>query len=380
MTFDDLRSHFPHTEHQTYLNHAAVSPMSRPVREAIDAYVGERHGADPEAPVENFESFLPVIQETKDRVATVLGTESNRVEFVPNTSAGLNVLARGLEWQAGDRIAVPDGAFPTNVYPFLNLEAEGVKVDFVPTEEGAYTVEDVANTLQPETRLLSLSWVHFLSGFRADLEALGALCEAHDILFCVDAIQGLGALQIDVEAANIDFLAAGGHKWLMAAQGIGVLYCDEALQDRLRPPTGWLHGPVDWEHLDDYALTFHDDARRFRTGTLNSMGVAALHAALGLHLDVGAESCEERVLELSTTLADELGARGLPRYGTDDPSHASGIVTVEPERPEALFEHLKEHGITGAFRNRKLRLAPTYYNDQSDLRAVLRALDAFETP
>ena len=377
MTRAELRSHFPHTRHQTYLNPAAVSPMSRPVREAIDAYVGERHGADPEAPIENFESFLPVIQETKDRVATVLGTESSRVEFVPNTSAGLNVLARGLDWEAGDRIAVPDGAFPTNVYPFLNLEAEGVEVDFVPTDEGAYTVEDVADTLRPETRLLSVSWVHFLSGFRADLEALGALCEAHDILFCVDAIQGLGALQVDVEAAGIDFLTAGGHKWLMAAQGIGVLYCDEALQDHLRPPTGWLHGPVDWEHLDDYTLTFHDDARRFRTGTLNSVGVAALHAALGLYLDAGPEWCEARVLDLSATLTDELAARGLPRYGTDAPAHASGIVTVEPDAPDALFDHLKEQGITGALRNRKLRLAPTYYNDESDLAAALEAVDSF---
>lgn len=378
MTLNALRDHFPHTEHQTYLNHAAVSPMSRPVREAIDAYVAERHGADPGAPIANFESFQPVIEETKGRVAELLATDAHRIEFVPNTSAGLNVLARGLDWEAGDRIAVPDGAFPTNVYPFLNLEEQGVSVDFVPTDEGGYTVEDVEDTLRPETRLLSVSWVHFLSGFRADLEALGALCDEHDILFCVDAIQGLGALQIDVDAAGIDFLAAGGHKWLMAAQGVGVLYCDEDLQDRIRPPTGWLHGPVDWEHLDEYDLTFHDDARRFRTGTLNSVGVAALHAALGLYLDVGPAWCEERVLDLSTTLGDELTDRGFSRYGTNDPAHASGIVTVEPDDPEALFGHLKERRVTGAVRNRKLRFAPTYYNNASDLQVVLEAVDSFQ--
>ena len=223
MTIDALRAHFPHTEHQTYLNHAAVSPMSRTVREAIDAYVAERHGADPSAPIENFDAFQSVMAETKERAAGVLGTDPGRVEFVPNTSAGLNVLARGLEWAEGDRIAVPDGTFPTNVYPFLNLEDQGVAVDFVPTDEGAYTVDDVEATLHPETRLLSVSWVHFLSGFRADLDALGALCETHDVLFCVDAIQGLGALRLDVEAAGIDFLASGGHKWLLAAQGVGLL-------------------------------------------------------------------------------------------------------------------------------------------------------------
>jgi len=376
MTLAALRNHFPHAEHQTYLNHAAVSPMSRPVREAIDAYVAERHGAKPDAPIENFESFQPLMAETKERAAEVLGTDPGRVEFVPNTSMGLNVLARGLDWQAGDRIAVPNGAFPTNVYPFLNLEDQGVQVDLVPTEEGTYTVEDVAATLRPETRLVSVSWVHFLSGFRADLEALGALCNEHDVLFCVDAIQGLGALQIDVEAAGIDFLATGGHKWLMAAQGVGLLYCDESLQDRLQPPTGWLHGPVEWENLDDYEITFHDDARCFRTGTLNSVGIVALHAALGLYLEAGPEWCEKRVLDLSTTLADELSDCGLPRYGTDAPARASGIVTVEPENPEAVYEHLKARNITGAVRNRKLRFAPTYYNNRSDLQAVLHAVEA----
>jgi len=377
MTVDELRAHFPHTDHQTYVNHAAVSPMSRPVKAAIDEYVAERHGADPDAPIANFEAIQPLMVEGKERAARVLGTTAERIEFIPNTSTGLNVLAQGLDWTAGDRIALPDGAFPTNVYPFLNLEEEGVDVDFVPTDEGAYTLDDIEQTLRPETRLLSVSWVHFLSGFRADLEAIGELCDAHDVLFCVDAIQGLGALQIDVEAAGIDFLAAGGHKWLMATQGIGLLYCDAALQDRLRPPTGWLHGPVDWEHLDRYELTFHDDARRFRTGTLNSAGVAALHAALGLHLNAGPAWCEEQVVDLSTTLATELAERGLRRYGTSDPQHASGIVTIAPEEPDVLFEHLAAHDITAAVRNRKVRFAPTYYNNTSDLRHVLDAVDSF---
>ena len=376
---ETLRAHFPHVDHQTYVNHAAVSPVSRPVREAVDAYLDDRHGAGPNAAIENFDAVAPTMVEAKERAATILGAAPERVEFVPNTSTALNVLAQGLDWHEGDRIAVPDGAFPTNVYPFLNLERKGGTVDFIPTEEGGYTLDDIERTLQPETRLLSVSWVHFLSGFRVDLEAVGELCAAHDVIFCVDAIQGLGALTLDVEAADIDFLAAGGHKWLMGMQGAGLLYCDETLQDQIHPPTGWLHGPVDWEHLDRYDLTFHDDARRFRTGTLNTAGVVALHAALGLYQEAGPAWCEKRVLDLSTTLADELAARGLPRYGTDAPAHASGIVTVAPDEPEALYEHLKGHDITAALRNRKVRFAPTYYNDETDLRQVLDAVDAFNS-
>jgi selenocysteine lyase/cysteine desulfurase len=377
MTSEALRSHFPHLEHQTYLNHAAVSPVSTRVRDAIEAFLGARHGATPEAPIENFEAFRPVLRRAKERAARVLGAEASQVDFVPNTSAGLNLLTRGLDWTAGDRIAVPDGSFPTNVYPFQNLEAEGVAVDFIPTTEGRFTPADVEATLRPSTRLVSVSWVHFLSGFRADLKAIGALCDAEDVLFCVDAIQGLGALQVDVQEAQIDFLAAGGHKWLMATQGIGIVYCRDALQAALRPPAGWLHGPVDWAHLDEYALTFHDDARRFRTGTLNSVGIAALDAALGLYLELGPDWCEDNVLDRARTLRTALRRRGLPLYGPADPARGSGIVTAAPERPQALFEHLQAHDVTGALRNRKLRLSPTYYNDETDLQVVLDALDAF---
>mgnify|MGYP006285698989 CR=1 FL=1 len=378
MTLESLRSFFPHLDHQTYLNHAAVGPVSTRVREAIDDYLAERHGARPDAPIANFEEFQPVMQRAKERAAQVLGSAARQVEFVPNTSAGLNLLTRGFDWQEGDRVAVPDGSFPTNVYPFQNLAAEGVSVDLIPTEEGAYSLSAIEETLRPETRVLSVSWVHFLSGFRADLEAIGALCEAEDVLFCVDAIQGLGALQLDVEAAQIDFLAAGGHKWLMATQGVGVVYCRDALRDRLRPPAGWLHGPVDWEHLGDYDLTFHDDARRFRTGTLNAVGIVALDAALGLYLEAGPARCEARVRALAEALGDALEARGVRRYGRRDPAHASGIVTVAPDAPGALHEHLQAHAVTAALRNRKVRFAPTYYNNEADLQAVLHAADTFD--
>lgn len=376
MTVDALREHFPHTDHRLYLNHAATGPISRPVRAAIDRYLDERQGAGPDAPVENFAQFQPVMERAKKRIARLLHTAPARVEFAPNTSTALNVLARGLDWQKGDRIAVPGCEFPANVYPFLNLESEGVTVDFVPTEAGTFTLDAIEETLQPETRLLTLSWVQFLSGFRADLEAIGRLCDAHDVLFCVDAIQGLGALELDVEACGIDFLACGGHKWLMATQGIGLLYCTEALQDRLDPLAGWLHGPVDWEHLDQYELTFHDDARRFRLGTTNNVGIAALDAALGLYFDAGPAWCETQVRARARQLADGLDALGLPRYGSTDPAHQAGIVTVAPDDPEALAEHLAAQDITVALRNRKVRFAPTYYITEQEIDMVLEAVEA----
>ena len=377
MTPSDLRTHFPHTEHGVYVNHAATSPLSRPVMDAMDGYFSERHGASPDDPIDNFERFMPVIAEARDRAARLLGSTADRVAFMPNTSSALNVLADGLDWQSGDRIAVPACEFPTNVYPFLNLERGGVSVDFIPDDEGTFTLDAIEATLTPDTRLLTVSWVQFLSGFRVDLEAIGALCDAHDVLFCVDAIQGLGALEIDVEAAGVDFLAAGGHKWLMATQGIGLLYCTADVQERLRPPAGWLHGPVDWENLSEYDLQFHPEARRYEIGTRNNAGIAALHAALGLYLDAGPAWCEQQVRARAQQLADGFAALGLTHYGPRNPARRAGIVTVRVNEPDALFDHLKAQGITAALRNRLVRFAPTYYNTPEDMDAVLAAVDAF---
>jgi selenocysteine lyase/cysteine desulfurase len=373
MTLSELRNLFPHTHQTVYLNHAAIGPLSRRVMDALGQYLDERH----QSHVENWFDFQQVLDETCRRIATLIGTTADRVEFASNTSMGLNVLAQGFPWQPGDRIAVPGCEFPANVYPFLNLQHRGVEVDFIPHHQGTFTVADVEAVLTPRTRLLTVSAVQFLSGFRADLAALGTLCRDRGVFFCVDAIQALGALRVDVEACGIDFLACGGHKWLMAEPGIGFLYLHPRTLERLHPWAGWLHGPVDWDHLDRYELAFHPDARRFRTGNVNCMGVAALHAALGLYAEVGHAWAEAQVLARVQQLADGLARMGLVRFGSEALDHASGIVTVQHPRPEAAFEYLKQRGIRIALRNRLLRFAPTWYNNEEEIETTLHTLNAF---
>lgn len=371
MTLDALRQLFPHTQATIYLNHAATGPHSVSVVDALHGSIEDRHrGA-----IENFEAFMPVLDATRERLATLVGAAPATVELAPNTSYALNVLAEGLDWQPGDRIALPACEFPANVYPFLHQQRKGVEVDFIPHRDGVLRLDDIAAALTPQTRLLTLSWVQFLSGFRTDLEAVGRLCRERDVLFCVDAIQGLGALRLDVERCGIDFLACGGHKWLMAPQGVGFLYVRPSLMERLTPMAGWLHGPVDWERFFDYELAFHPDARRFWLGTLNSLGVVGLHAALGLYQKAGPAWCERQVLDRAHQLAEGLDALALERYGTDDPAHASGIVTVRHAEADAVFAYLKERGVTASVRNRMLRFAPTYYNSPGE---IDRALDLLQ--
>ena len=375
MTLEALRAQYPHTTDQIYLNHAATGVLSRRAVAAIDDFVRDRHGLN----IENYLTFAPVIDRTLGQIADVLGTDASRVEFVPNTSAGLSILAEGLNWREGDRIAVPACEFPANVYPFLNLRDRGVEVDFIPHNDGRFSLEDIERTLTARTRLLSISWVQFLSGFRIDLKAVSALCRKHDVLLAVDAIQGLGALTLDVEDAGIDFLSSGGHKWLMGMQGLGFIYVSPRIQEQIRPAAGWLHGPVDWERLFDYELRFHDDARRFRLGTLNGVGIAALNATLDLYLESDPRGCEQRLLSTTALLAERLDALGLEPYGREaGEAPLSGIITYKHAAADQLARFLTSKSISVSVRNGLVRFAPSYYHTDEEVDIVAARVAEFQ--
>ena len=376
MTPDAYRAQFDLAPELSYLNYAAMGVVSRRAREAVEGYLVERAGANPE----NYVDRQPEIDRARARAAALVGADARNVEFVTNTSVGINVVVQGLDWRPGDRVAVPGCEFPTNLLPWLALNRKGVSVDLIPHREGTFTVEDVAAALRPETRVLAVSWVQFLSGFRVDLAALGALCRARDVLFCVDGIQGLGALQIDAPALNIDVLATGGHKWLCAMQGCGFVYVADRVMDDLDPVRGWLNGPVDWDDLEHTPRTLHDTAERFRMGTLPTAQVLALDAALGLHGERGAGAIEAAVLGHAGRLADGFERLGLARYGSGDASHASGIVTLTVDDPEGLHAHLASRGVQVAVRSRRVRFAPHAHTRDADVDRALDGVAEFVRP
>ncbi len=368
-----LRAQFPHTRRSIYLNHASTAPLSRAVTEAVAQYAEQRQSTC----IENYFAFAPIVQQTRERLATVLGARAEQIGFVQNTSQGLSLLAEGLDWRPGDRVAVPRCEFPANVHPFLHLERRGVAVDFIEHHESTFTLEAVARSLTPRTRVLSVSWVQFLSGYRADLAALSALCKERGVLLCVDAIQGAGALRMNVEALGIDFLACGAQKWMMALQGIGFVYAAPSLAEQLLPSVGWLHGPVNWDDLLDYDMQPYRDARRFEAGTANDIGIAALWAALGLYLEAGMAWCEAAVLANARRLGEELAALGWQRYGAAGAEHASGIVSFRHPEAPAVYAQLQAAGISISVRNNLLRFSPTYYNDAAELERAVEAAAAY---
>ena len=299
MTPAAFRAHFPHTERMVYLDHAGIGPLPRPAAAAVRAFLDERGVTNPN----NYWDTAPTIERARARAAELMGAPAGRVEFAPNTSYALNVLALGYPWRPGDRVAVPACEFPANLHPWLQLRPRGVSVDLIAHTRGVVTVEDVERALTPETRVVAVSWVQFLSGSRLDLAALAELVHARGALLAVDAMQGLGALALDAPAAGVDFLACGAQKWLLGLQGAAFFYVTEALQDRLVPVRGWMNGPVDWDDFFAVSDALHPDATRFRVGTLAAAPLVALDASLGLLLELDRDEAERHVLALAARLA-----------------------------------------------------------------------------
>ncbi len=349
------------------MNHAAVSPLSRRVSEAVSQYL-QRCAIEE---IDTYISSLPIAAKTKANLGTLIDAPADRIAFVGNTSDGLNVLASGLEWHAGDRIILNDSEFPSNIVPFINLKRYGVEIDFVETRQGEITAERIEDLITPRTRLVSLSFVQFLSGFRADLDAIGGVCKKHRIIFCVDAIQGLGASPLSVRSAGIDFLSCGGPKWLMGLMGIGFIYVSEELQQRIHQAyAGWTSNRNFFGDFFTYRIDFDETARRYENGTQNFPGIVALSESTSTLLDVGIENIQTRLHLMTDNLIAGIDNAGFDVITPRDRSKRAGIVSFKCPNAGKLFDSLAKENIIVSLREGMIRVSPHFYNSPDEAAAL----------
>ena len=373
MTVSEARELFPHLKtDQIYFNHAAIGPWSSAVVNRISEYVSQRSFTN----VENYKFVLEWNASAKQKLANLICASPERIAWNDNVSNGINILAQGLEWKQGDRIILNDLEFPSNVYPFMNLKKHGVEIDFAKSKDGIVDVDDIAALINNRTKLISISLVQFLTGYRADIEAIGQLCKKHEIIFCVDAIQGTGVVQIDVEKSNIDFLSGGSQKWLMSSQGLSYIYVTEELQNRIRQKNvGWTSVDNAWNLLE-YDLTLKKSADRFQTGTLNSLGIAVFDASLELFQNFGMSNIEKGILSNTKYFVQRLDEIGFPSLlkNVEDKNRA-GIVSFKHERANEIFKELEKRRIFCAVREGMIRFSPHFYNTKEEIEKVVAELE-----
>lgn len=368
------RSEFPVAETTTYLNHAAVSPVPLRTQRAVEALFHEFSHEG----IARFPDWLKRVGEAREGVARLIGADASEVAFVANTSEGVSAVAQSLDWRNGDAVLVPRPDFPANIYPWMHLERRGVRVRFYERKHGRFGVPEVERALAPGTRLLTVSSVDFASGFACDLEALGAFCEEKGLLFFVDAIQGLGALPMDVQRCGIHFLAAGGHKWLLSAMGCGLLFLAKPMQDRLVPDrVGW-RSVRDEMDFDALRLDLKPEAACFEAGSPNLPGIVALGASIELLLEAGADGIRQRILALNDRFCQGLESRGLRVVTSMAEGERSGILCFEPPGdPDALWRYLTENRVSVSQRRGVIRLAPHFYNRAGDVDRFFQVLDRY---
>ncbi len=373
MDVRSARDLFPATRNLVYLNHAASSPSPVPVRDAMIGIVHELSSG----------GFLvgPKIAKMRDsvarRAAELVNGEPESVAVVHNTTHGIRLAAEGLPWREGDNVVCANVEFPANVYPWLSLKSRGVKTRFAREVDARVPIGEVGALVDERTRVVALSFVEFTNGYRNDLVALGELCRQSGALFVVDAIQGLGALSLDVKEARIDLMSSGGHKWLAGPMGVGIAVLSERAMEEITPPfTGWLgvRRPLDFLNYDQQLAP---DAHKFDEGSPNLVGLWGLEAALALILEIGIEAIEARVKELTDLLVAGLEELECEVASPRGPNEWSGIVSFKPPAGTAgeLQKHLCERQIITSLRGDLIRAGCHYWNDESDVEASVAAVE-----
>ena len=374
---EELRRHeFPVTRETIYLAHAGVCPLPRRVFEAIRNYSEAAQFDDQETVMPD--SLLP---QTRQLAARLLQAEPGEIALVGPTSLGLSFVASGLQFRKHDNIVVYFDDYPSNVYPWMALAEKGVQIRFLNIRElGKIRALDVMGQVDEQTRLVALASAHFVAGWRIDIPAIGKFLRERNILFCVDAIQTLGAFPVSVE--HVDFLAADAHKWLLGPCAAGIFYVRKSLQDQLRPPIHGWHNVKCPNYVAQESLVFRADARRYEVGTQNVLGVAGLRAALELVLEVGTENIAAELLRKRVWLAAALQEMGYAVLHGNAPSeNSTSILSFFHPTQEAirLQAKLAAEKIIVSLRTARsgrqyIRLSPHFYNTDAELQRVVELL------
>jgi selenocysteine lyase/cysteine desulfurase len=366
---DDFRRLMPVVSRWAYLDHAAVSPLSQPAADAISAWLRQATSEGDTC----WGEWAAAVENTRRLAAELIHARPSEIALVPNTTFGLNVVARGFPWRAGDNVVAPENEFPSNLYAWMSLADSGVQTRLVPVEQGRLDIQRLIDACDARTRLIAVSWVGYASGWRIDVAELCRAAHERNVLVMLDAIQGLGVFPLDVAKTGVDFLAADGHKWLLGPEGAGIFYLrGEHLPLLKSVQSGWnsVVGRHDFTHIE---WKPREEAARFEGGTQNMVGCMGLGASLEMLRSFGVDSnaspVAEAILKLAGDARTMLLDHGAEVLSPCEPGHDSGILTfrVPGRDPHELRMRCLAMGVALSVRGGGIRMSMHGYNNRDDL-------------
>lgn len=372
----DLSREFTLHSDIAYLNHAAVTPWPSRTVDAVTRFAQENaHFGS-----KNYLQWVAVESRLRSQLQALINAESaDEIALLKNTSEALSVVAFGLPWENGDNIVSLKDEFPSNRIVWEALKNKGVELRCADLDD-KNTEENLFGLVDKKTRLIAISSVQYATGFQLQLEKIGQFCKKNDILFCVDAIQSIGALTFDVQKIQADFVMADGHKWMLGPEGLALFYCRAPLREKLAlQQYGW-HMTDTFTEYDKTDWQPADSARRFECGSPNMLGIHALSASLSLLLEYGMNEVEARVLENTQLMFQHINqSKNLHLLSTQTDGRQSGIATFNHCNAdnEAVFEYLTQQGVMCALRGGGIRFSPHFYTPQEKIIHAIELADAF---
>ena len=375
----DLSDEFPILRHLVFFNHAGVGPISGRAAAAIQKYADQA-----QSKAYYRAGWYARAKGVKKLAARLMGAAGEEeIAFIANTSTGISLVAKGLDWRKGDQVVITNVEYPANRYPWEDLKRWGVEVIEVrQTPDGKIDVADVLDVITDRTRVVAISHVQYASGHCIDLKPISDAVHQVGGYLCVDAIQSLGVMPVDVDAMGIDFLSADGHKWLVSPEGCGVFYCRGALIEKLHPSiVGWMN-MVDCSNYGDYNFEFEPTAKRFEPGSYNIPSILAMGESLELLLEIGIDTVWGRIEANTARLCEGLSRKGYRVFSPRGDGERSGIVVFD--RPDDATRHtpgpaqivadLEKQGIIIVVREGRLRASPHFYNTPEQIDTLINAM------
>lgn len=371
---ENIRAQFPAAQNYTYLNSAAVSPVPTVAVEAVNKQLRDvsENGAL------NYLDWVETKNRARGIAAELLRVRPEQIAFLRNTSDGFAAIANGIKWQTGDNIVSFEREFPANFYPWRRIRDDfGVDLRLCPERGGRIDMDEFVSLIDSNTKVVTISAVQYASGFLADLERMGRAARAVDALFCVDIIQGFGALPFDLPAQLVDAASGASHKWLCAPEGCGILYISDRARERVEPTlTGWISVETPWD-FDDREQPLKPNALAWESGTGCSSLFYGLEQSLKLLRSAGIEKIQKHLEELSDQLCDGIAGKDYEIISSRRPGEKSQIVCIKHTdgmSSSDIAAQLQQEKVIISPRGDRLRIAPHFYNNREDIDRMIEAL------
>ena len=358
-----------------YLNHAAIAPWPLRTQKAVNQFAAENI----QTGAYHYPEWMNKEQYLRQQIGELINSPNHEdIALLKNTSEALSVVAHGLQWHAGDNIVTSDEEFPSNRIVWESLKHQGVELRQV-SLVASNPEQALIDATDKNTRLITISSVQYASGLRLNLEKIGNFCQKHNILFCVDAIQSVGAIETNVQAIKADFMMADGHKWMLGPEGLAFFYCRKEIREQLQlHQYGW---HMVEEHLNFSQTNWQPahDARRFECGSPNMLSIHALSASISLLLEAGMKNIEKQLLENVQHLINSINSsKNLQLLTQPDPHHLAGIVLFKHRKLEnaVLYQQLMKQGVVCAARGAGVRFSPHFYTTKSQISNAITIADS----